>query len=66
MTEDFLDIRNYKKQKKIGQGGFSEVYLVMEKGTENIYAAKISLKEVDLIHGKKCITFREKLILYQN
>ena len=40
-------IHNFEKKSRLGQGGFGEVYSVLEKDTGNFYAAKISLKEVN-------------------
>lgn len=39
-------ITKFEKKGKIGQGGFGEVYTILEKETSKIYAAKISLREV--------------------
>ena len=43
----FVDIKNYEKIGKIGQGGFGEVFKVKDKETGNLYAAKVSIDEVD-------------------
>ena len=42
-----IDLNKYEKLKKIGSGGFGSVYEIKEKETQVIYAAKISIYEVD-------------------
>ena len=42
-----LNLDNYRKIEKIGKGGFGVVYTVAEKETNNIYAAKVSLRVLD-------------------
>ena len=44
--DEFLDLSKFTKQKKIGKGSFGQVYKVIEKGTENIFAAKVSLVKI--------------------
>lgn len=43
----FLNLRKFKKQAKIGQGEFGKVYKVLEDETNNVFAAKISMMELD-------------------
>lgn len=38
---NFLDLNNYEIIKKIGQGGFGEVFKIRNKTTDDFYAAKI-------------------------
>ena len=60
----FLDLMRFKKMNKIGSGGFSEVFQIMERGSGKKYAAKISLKEVDLnSHAEMLYISREVNIL---
>ncbi|KAK8837546.1 hypothetical protein M9Y10_036546 [Tritrichomonas musculus] len=40
---DFLDLRKFTKQAKIGQGSFGQVFKIIEIDTETIFSAKISL-----------------------
>ena len=42
-----IDLDDFIKQNQIGKGSFGKVYLVKEKRTGNIYAAKISLNDVN-------------------
>lgn len=43
----FLDLSQFQKKKKIGEGGYGKVYIVEDKSTKKIYAAKISKKEFE-------------------
>ena len=52
ITEKFL--AHYEIVKKLGQGGFGEVYLVKHLSTDNLRAAKVILR--------KTVTCEEKLL----
>ena len=43
----FLNLNKFKIQSKIGQGAFGEVFKVEENDSKNIFAAKISLSELN-------------------
>ncbi|KAK8890640.1 hypothetical protein M9Y10_035422 [Tritrichomonas musculus] len=46
MSDDkFLDLSQFKKKKKIGEGSFGKVFIVEDKSTKKIYAAKVSKNE---------------------
>ncbi|KAK8841375.1 hypothetical protein M9Y10_026990 [Tritrichomonas musculus] len=47
MKNIFLDLNKFEEIGKIGEGGFGEVVKVIKKGTNQIYAAKISKKKMD-------------------
>lgn len=53
-----VDLDKFEKVSKIGSGSFGNVYKVLDKGTENFYAAKVSIYEIDQSHVK--------LTLFQN
>ena len=42
---EFLDLRKYKKQTKIGKGTFGEVFKAVDEASSKVYAAKVSLNE---------------------
>ena len=42
-----LDISQYQSIKKIGEGGFSKVYLIQDKTTSDLYAAKVAKILID-------------------
>lgn len=42
-----IDLSNYTKGKKIGKGGFGNVYKTFAKDCGDEYAAKISIYEID-------------------
>ena len=44
---ELLDLNKFTKQNLIGQGTFGQVYKVIEHDTENIFAAKVSLTELN-------------------
>lgn len=44
--EEFLDLSKYEKKEFIGEGSFGDVFKVVEKNTDKIYAAKISKKKL--------------------
>ena len=44
---NFLELNKYKKDAKIGQGSFGRVFKVIEVSTGEVFAAKISILEVD-------------------
>ena len=46
-SENLFDLNYYILQKKIGEGSFGKVYLIKEKSTGNIYAAKISNQRIN-------------------
>ena len=52
---EFLDLKRFKKQRKIGQGSFGQVFKVVENDTEDIFAAKISFAKLD-VNDKKFFT----------
>ena len=55
IMSEFLDLKRFKKQSKIGQGSFGQVFKVVENDTEDIYAAKISFTKLDE-NDKKFLT----------
>ena len=46
LSNGFLDLTKFEKKKKIGKGSFGKVYIVEEKSTKQIYAAKVALKKI--------------------
>lgn len=45
--KEAFNLENFEKQDPIGKGGFSEVYKIKDKRTEQIYAAKICRRRLD-------------------
>ncbi|KAK8888432.1 hypothetical protein M9Y10_039502 [Tritrichomonas musculus] len=60
-SDGFLNIDNYEKKKKIGKGSFGKVYLVEEKTTNQIYAAKIALKKIDKNSSKEMLNISREV-----
>lgn len=46
-NHQLLNLKNFVVQELIGRGSFGKVYKVIEKKTNQIYAAKVSLKKID-------------------
>ncbi|KAK8898251.1 hypothetical protein M9Y10_000529 [Tritrichomonas musculus] len=44
---EFLDLSKFTKQALVGQGTFGQVYKIIEHDTGNIFAAKVSLTELN-------------------
>lgn len=44
---EYENLEKFTKQVKIGEGRFSKVYKIVEKGSEKVYAAKISKTELN-------------------
>ena len=42
-----VDLANFEKVSKIGSGSFGNVYKVLDKETEKLFAAKVSIYEID-------------------
>ena len=45
---EFLDLNNFEKLSIIGQGSFGKVFKVIKKDSKEIYAAKISLQQLNV------------------
>lgn len=56
-----IDLDQFEKQTKIGSGGFGAVYKVREKSTDNIYAAKISIYEMDLCENDTIVNLSREI-----
>ena len=61
LKSGFVDLSKYKKQNKIGEGGFGIVYVVSNKETNEKYACKISLKEVDQSSKKSLLNISREV-----
>ncbi|KAK8895369.1 hypothetical protein M9Y10_023832 [Tritrichomonas musculus] len=46
-----LDLSEYKKLEKIGEGSFGKVYKIVKNDTNEIFAAKVSLHEANEFNG---------------
>ena len=45
LSNSFIQLENFEKLEKIGEGGFGKAYKVLNKIDGNIYSAKISFHE---------------------
>lgn len=46
-SNNFINLKKYSLKEKLGKGTFGQVFIAVEKETNNVYAAKVSLEEVD-------------------
>ena len=47
--EGIIDINDFILQKFVGRGSFGKVYKVIEKGTDQLYAAKVSKTKITIL-----------------
>ncbi|KAK8837122.1 hypothetical protein M9Y10_037177 [Tritrichomonas musculus] len=60
---EYLDLSKYSKQKKIGEGLFGLVFKVKNNETNEINAAKVSIKQIHQNERNKINIYREALII---
>lgn len=61
---NYIDLNDYIKNKFIGEGSFGIVYQILEKKTNDSFAAKISKNSLDCIDDEELIShFREVAII---
>lgn len=66
-VENFIDLQEFEIQKKLGEGAYGQVYKVIKKNTEEIFAAKISLREINKYNDDQMARLRREInILYQS
>ena len=62
MTENnFLNLKRYEVKKQIGEGSFGKVYIVQDKKTKQIYAAKIAKKKVEKENPKEMLNISREV-----
>lgn len=59
--DEFINLKKFTIQAKIGQGSFGEVFKVLEEGTKNIFAAKISMSKLNEGDIKYSINLRREV-----
>jgi serine/threonine protein kinase len=60
-----VSLQDFEIKKVIGRGSFGKVFLVMKKGTKNVYAMKSLRKDVIIDYDQVESTKLEKEILMQ-
>ena len=62
IIEEHLNFMSFKLLEKIGDGGFSKVFLVRKRDSGAIYAMKVVDKSLLIDHDKEEYLFNEKNI----
>lgn len=60
LTDLLVELSDFTIEKELGQGKFGKVYLVQEKSTQKLWAAKVSQKECKKVEDQKSL-FQELL-----
>lgn len=61
MSQAFLNLLKFEKNSKIGEGSFGEVFKVRDISSNEILAAKISLKELDYNDDKLMLNLKREI-----
>lgn len=60
LTDLLVELSDFTIEKELGKGKFGKVYLVQEKSTQKLWAAKVSQKECKKVEDQKSL-FQELL-----
>lgn len=58
---EYINLKEYEVISRIGEGSFAEVFTIRNKLSNQIYAAKISLKSTHSLHGRDKKTMNREI-----
>lgn len=66
-VKNFIDLQEFEIKKELGKGAYGQVFKVINKNTKEIFAAKISLREINNYNDDQMARLRREInILYQS